>query len=278
MLICFVSRCVFPLCPSHPHPPSGFSPGVEAERGSAIFTSLISHLSLSLPSLTLLLGVRNMRHGWVWRERPEFCMHTHTNAFSPLSAFDSNLWMYSGVSQLLWETSVINCSLFFLSETLFLSFNHHLLRFLFIVLACVDFSILVLSLSLLLYVPFHSPSPLLCVCRCSFCSRSLACLSECECWLLACLSVWLTAPALRRNAWFCQCLSARPYLQNLILTASTVSVASLPPSRFPSSYFILPFPPFSINVLPSSVFRDWHCISSCLFKILQKCLICDCDV
>ncbi len=167
---------------------------------------------------------------------------------------------------------------FFLSETLFLSFNHHLLRFLFVVLACVDFSILVLSLSLLLYVPFHSPSPLLCVCRCSFCSRSLACLSECECWLLACLSVWLTAPALRRNAWFCQCLSARPYLQNLILTASTVSVASLPPSRFPSSYFILPFPPFSINVLPSSVFRDWHCISSCLFKILQKCLICDCDV
>lgn len=148
MLICFVSRCVFPLRPSHPHPPSGFSPGVEAERGSAIFTSLISHLSLSLPSLTLLLGVRNMRHGWVWRERPEFCMHTHTNAFSPLSAFDSNLWMYSGVSQLLWETSVINCSLFFLSETLFLSFNHHLLRFLFVVLACVDFSILVLSLPL----------------------------------------------------------------------------------------------------------------------------------
>lgn len=253
-------------------------PQVLRPREEVLFLLVWSHTSLSrsLPS-------PSSSEWGIWGtdgsdERGLNFACTHTNAFSPLSAFDSNLWMYSGVSQLLWETSVINCSLFFLSETLFLSFNHHLLGFLFIVLACVDFSILVLSLSLLLYVPFHSPSPLLCVCRCSFCSRSLACLSECECWLLACLSVWLTAPALRRNAWFCQCLSARPYLQNLILTASTVSVASLPPSRFPSSYFILPFPPFSINVLPSSVFRDWHCISSCLFKILQKCLICDCDV
>lgn len=138
---------------------------------------------------------------------------------------------------------LINCSHFFVWYT----FSFHLIivfslfSFCLTTLHGADLSILALSL-LLFLLSFHTPSPLLCACRCSFCTRSLACLSECECWLLACLSVWLTAPALRRNAWFCQCLSVRPYLQNLILTASTVSVAGLPPSRFPSrlsSFFLL---------------------------------------
>lgn len=80
MLICSVSRCVFPLRPSHPHPPSGISPGVEAERGSAIFTSLISHLSLSLPSFPLASPSPSVWGIWGTDgsdERPEFCMHAH---------------------------------------------------------------------------------------------------------------------------------------------------------------------------------------------------------
>lgn len=137
---------------------------------------------------------------------------------------------------------------------------------------CATPSILALSL-LLFLLSFHSPSPLLCACRCSFCTRSLPCLSECECWLLACLSVWLTAPALQRNAWFCQCLSARPYLQNLILTASTVSVVSLHlafPLLIWSSLFL--FSPSTSSPLP--FFVAWHCVSSFLFKRLQSHFLC----
>lgn len=89
MLLCFVSRCVFPLDPSHPHPPSGISPGVEAERGSAIFTSLISHLSLA-PFPHPPPRCEEARMG-LTRGLNFARTLAHAYAFNPLSAFDPNL-------------------------------------------------------------------------------------------------------------------------------------------------------------------------------------------
>lgn len=48
------------------------------------------------------------------------------------------------------------------------------------------------------------------------CTRPVEPLSEVECWLLVCLSGWLTVGPLRCwNAWFGQCLSVGPYLHTL---------------------------------------------------------------
>ncbi len=154
--------------------------------------------------------------------------------------------------------------------------------FSFVVLACVDFSILVLAFSLSLSLSLSPalcalplPSPLLCVCRCV--SAHALWLAYRMRVLIVGLSLSLTdSSGFARNAWFCQCLSARPYLQNLILTASTVSVASLPHLASP----LLIHPPFSSFLHqrpPSSVF-GMALYQQFLFKRLQKYLICDCDV